>query len=209
MGTPIDKASLFFYLCERIGRHGGLLTEQLAPRSLPQLAWRPQGRTWSVLQCLAHLNLTHDYYAPKIAVALAAPAPVRSPDSYTPSFWGRIYMYFALNPRASFPSAEAIAPGDTLGRAVLAGYLDRQTQLLATLRRAEGVDLCRTQVPIAPGVRFNLGDCLKILVEHDALHLGQALRVLAATPQLVPGQAGQLHPHGLSARGGPAGGREE
>lgn len=70
------------------------------------------------------------------------------------------------------------------------------------------IDLCRTQVPIALGVRFNLGDCLKILVYHDALHLSQALHVLVATPQLVPDQAGQLDPPGLSARGGPAGGRE-
>lgn len=136
-----------------------------------------------MLQCLEHLNLTHDYYAPKIAVALAAPAPARSPDIYAPSFWGRIYMHFAFSPRASFPTTEAITPGDTFGCAVLAGYLDRQTQLLTALRRAEGVDLRRTWVPIAPAVRFNLGDCLKILVYHDALHLGQALRVLAATPR--------------------------
>ena len=31
----------------------------------------------------------------------------------------------------------------------------------------------------ARGVQFNLGDCLKILAYHDALHIGQAQRVLA------------------------------
>lgn len=88
-------------------------------------------------------------------------------------------MYFALNPRYSFPTAEAITPEPTASREVLAVYLTKQTSLLEILDQVDHVDLSKTPIPIEKGVKFNLGDCLKVLVYHDALHIGQARGVLA------------------------------
>jgi DinB superfamily len=149
-----------------------------------ELARQPKTGEWSILQCFDHLNLTHDYYTPKIAGGLAQQRPANPADDfYAPSFWGRIYMYFAFNPKYSFPTAPAITPGAAnLGRAVLHTYLAKQEALLHTLQKAESLDLKATTIPIEKFVRFNLGDCLKILVYHDQLHIGQAQRVLQ-TPQ--------------------------
>lgn len=146
-----------------------------------QLARPPKAGEWSVLQCFDHLNLTHDYYAPKIAGGLAQQRPAnRVNDIYGPSFWGRIYMHFSFNPRYSFPTAPEITPApDQLSRDVLQRYLSKQQALLATLDAVEALDLKGTRIPIEKFVRFNLGDCLKILVYHDRLHIGQAERVLA------------------------------
>ena len=58
-------------------------------------------------------------------------------------------------------------------------YLAYQETLLQHLDEAAAVDLVKTMVPIEKFVRFNLGDCLKILVYHDELHIGQAQRVYA------------------------------
>lgn len=145
-----------------------------------QLARQPRPGEWSILQCFDHLNLTHDYYAPKIAGGLAQKRPARAEnDAYSPSFWGRIYMHFAFNPRYSFPTAPEITPGaGDLNRDVLHRYLDKQQELLATLAAVEPLNLKETPIPIEKFVRFNLGDCLKILVYHDRLHMGQAAGVL-------------------------------
>jgi len=147
-----------------------------------QLARQPAPGEWSILQCFDHLNLTHDYYAPKIAGGMALRHPVSpAQDAYTPSFWGRIYMHFSFNPKYSFPTAPEITPAaGSLARDVLHIYLAKQKALLETLDSVESLDLRGSNIPIEKFVRFNLGDCLKIVVYHDRLHMGQAEQVLQA-----------------------------
>jgi len=147
-----------------------------------QLLWRSKPGEWNVLQCFDHLNLTHDYYMSKIAGGLSNPRPANAAaDTYAPSFWGRMYMHFSFNPKYSFPAPPAVVPAaDSLDRGVLHRYLARQDALLQTLDAVGPVDLRATTVPVEKFVRFNLGDCLKILVYHDRLHMGQAERVLQA-----------------------------
>jgi hypothetical protein len=147
-----------------------------------QLVWRPNPSEWNVLQCFDHLNLTNDYYMSKIAGGLSNPRPANgADDTYAPSFWGRIYMHFSFNPKYSFPAPSAVVPAaGSLDRGVLHRYLARQDALLKTLDAVGPVDLRATTVPVEKFVRFNLGDCLKILVYHDRLHMGQAERVLQA-----------------------------
>ena len=89
--------------------------------------------------------------------------------------------HFSFNPKYSFPTAPDITPAaDSLGQDVLHRYLAIQETLLETLNAVAAIDLRATTVPVEKFVRFNLGDCLKILVYHDRLHLGQAERVLQA-----------------------------
>ena len=144
------------------------------------LAWRPAPKEWSILLCFDHLNQTHAYYRAKIARALTDPVQiVGDTDNYRASFWGRIYMFFALNPRWSFPTPEALLPSAAPQRIALDDYLARQQTLLDLFKTLDTVDLTRTLVPIEKNISFNLGDCLKILVYHDSLHIRQAHNVLA------------------------------
>jgi hypothetical protein len=181
MAKPLSKPDFLADLRARIGRHCETVTATFQPLDETQLLWRPDPREWNVLQCFDHLNLTHDYYMPRMDAALRSPeAAGRGQDVYRPSFWGRIYMFFSFNPRFSFPTAAEITPGTELSRDVLQVYLAKQAALLQVLDRVNDVDLRRTRIPIDKGIRFNLGDCLKILVYHDRLHIGQARGVLAA-----------------------------
>ena len=178
----ISKPDFLADLRGRIHQHADQVRRVFLELDDAQLAWSPQPGEWNVLQCFEHLNLTHDYYAPKIAGGLAQHRPVNpAADTYAPSFWGRIYMHFSFNPKYSFPTAPAITPAaDNLDRAILERYLAKQRELLATLDAVESIDLRATTVPVEKFVRFNLGDCLKILVYHDRLHMGQAERVWQA-----------------------------
>ncbi|MBX3052491.1 MAG: DinB family protein [Caldilineaceae bacterium] len=178
--TP--KPDFLADLRSRIHEHAEQVTSVFLELDDAQFTWQPKPGEWNVLQCFDHLNLTHDYYAPKIQGGLAQRRPANpAEDSYAPSFWGRIYMHFAFNPKYSFPTVPAITPaGERLRRDVLNRYLVKQTELLETLDAVADIDLCGTPVPIEKFVRFNLGDCLKILVYHDRLHIGQAERVMQA-----------------------------
>ena len=171
-----------------IHAHQADVTGVFQPLDDPTLTQRPSPQAWSILLCFDHLNQTHAYYNAKLARAVAAPAQVSDPnkvsdtDSYRTSFWGNIYMFFALNPRWSFPVAEELAPSEAPTRHALDEYVNNQQALLALLKRLDTVDLTRTRIPIARNVNFNVGDCLKILVYHDALHIRQAHDVLAGVP---------------------------
>lgn len=175
-----DKHDFLADLRQRIREHATQVQSVYLELDDAQLARPPGPGEWSILQCFDHLNLTHDYYAPKIAGGLAQQRPAnREKDTYRPSFWGRIYMHFSFNPRYSFPTAPEITPGaGELNRDVLHRYLAKQQELLATLETSAPLDVTGTAIPIEKFVRFNLGDCLKILVYHDRLHIGQADRVL-------------------------------
>jgi len=182
MAKIVEKSAFLVDLREKIQAHGEVVTAVFQPLTLAQLQWQPDLEEWNILQCIDHLNLTHDYYKPKIETALAAPQSSRSPDTYQPSFWGRIYMYFSFNPKFSFPAAEEIAPDTAvaLDSTVFTQYLSRQELFLDFIDRVNEVDLTRTRIPISKGIHFNLGDCLKILAYHDDLHIGQAKKVLSA-----------------------------
>jgi hypothetical protein len=182
MAKAVSKLAFFEDLRTHIDQHVETVQTKFLEMEIGQLNRPPQAGDWSILQCFDHLNLTHDYYRARIAPALANPVSAGAPDLYAPSFWGRIYMHFAFNPRYSFPSPDFVRPEavSALSRDVLTNYLTRQEELLQLLVAAEQIDLRRTTLHVEKIVNFNLGDCFKVLVYHDRLHMGQAERVLLA-----------------------------
>lgn len=185
MATKQPKSAFLPELAELIEEHCAVVEITFALLTDSQLNWQPAPKEWSILQCFEHLNLTHDYYMMRIEQALTAPIPVsRGQDFYKPSFWGRIYMFFALNPKYSFPSPEEIKPNKiNLDKTVLETYLQKQDTLQMAFKRVTEVDLIKTSIPIEKWVKFNLGDCLKILAYHDELHIKQAKGVLYSLQQ--------------------------
>lgn len=184
MTTSIAKRELFADLRQRIEQQRILVTGIFQPLPGQIIHWKPKPTEWNIGQCFDHLNLTHAYYRPKLDRALLNPQLANSvTDHYRASFWGRIYMVFAFNPRFSFPTAESITPQPRVPENVLTDYLAKQEALVNLLDQLHTIDLCQTRVPIEKGVHFNLGDCLKILVYHDALHIDQAQRVLRSYQQ--------------------------
>ena len=181
MSKLVKKLDFLADLEAHIQRHNKVVAEVFQPLDSDQMNWRSVRKEWNIAQCFDHLNLTHDYYVPKIESSLAIPKPADSLQGlYKPSFWGRIYMYFAFNPKYSFPTAEQITPQSESDLSVLDIYLAKQEALVEILNQVEKIDLRRTLVPLEKGIKFNLGDCLKVLVYHDDLHIEQAIGILAA-----------------------------
>jgi hypothetical protein len=183
MVKPVTKLDFLSDLENYIQNHNKLVADVFKPLNREQLNWQPGRKEWSIAQFFDHLNLTHEYYAPKTKTALTNPNtadPQR--DLYKPSLWGRIYMYFAFNLKLSFPTAKEITPQSEFDHSVLDIYLKKQAQLSEILDHVDKIDLSRTPVPLEKGIKFNLGDCLKVLVYHDDLHIEQAKGIHAALP---------------------------
>ena len=200
MSKGTSKRAFLADLHQQIAAHCETVVNTFCPLDMAQLGWQPvvKGKAkWSILQCFDHLNLTHEYYTAKLTAPLAdAPRVRECQGGYRPSLWGGIYMYFSLNPTYSFPSPEPITPATLPHRTVLSSYLACQEALLQLCETVEPVDLVKTLIPIENFVKFNLGDCLKSLVYHDELHIGQALRVYAQIAQ----QAGYPEDSPIPAR---------
>lgn len=184
MTKTLTMSDLISDLRDRIQEHQETVADVFQTLDTGKLNWQVSRKDWSITQCFDHLNLTHDYYLPKIEGALSNPKPADSHQNlYKPSLWGRIYMYFAFNPKYSFPTTEEITPQSEPNHTVLQVYLAKQDGLLEIIEQVDQIDLTRTPVPLEKGIKFNLGDCLKVLVYHDDLHFEQAKGVLAAMQQ--------------------------
>ena len=177
--AKLTQRALLAGLLDEAEEQVAQVRSEFEPLCLDDLLWHPSAKDWNILQCIDHLNETHAYYARRIQGAQQQPRNATGGDApYSPSFFGRIYMNFAFNPRLSFPARGEIAPGTDLTVAVLERWQAHQAALMTWLQDAAQTDLTATRIPIERRVSFNLGDCLRILVHHNALHIDQAQRVL-------------------------------
>lgn len=168
-------------LRSRIDEHRRTIRIELGAMDEAALAWRPDGGSWSVLDCVDHLNRTHEHHAAFLHPAIADAVPADpGDDAYRPTWLARVYIPLAFHPRLRFAAAAALQPRPDAGPSALDELLGHQDELDNLLDAVGPVSLTRTHVPGRPGLRFNLGDSLRIVVHHDDLHLRQARTVLDA-----------------------------
>ncbi|HEU5086138.1 MAG TPA: DinB family protein [Roseiflexaceae bacterium] len=178
MSQGIAVTTFLADLRTRMQQHCEQVREVFGRLDPADLQWKPNASEWCIGQCFDHLNLTYAYYRPRILEAQAAHIDQASSE-YSASRWGRFYMFFALNPRFSFPTAPQITPTNPVHAGILERYLANQDELNGLLNDTAITNRLHVRVPIERGVSFVLGDCLKILVYHDGVHFLQAQRVLA------------------------------
>jgi hypothetical protein len=112
--ASVRQRGLLAGLQEEAGKQIDLVRSEFAALRTDELLWHPSTKDWNILQCFDHLNETHSYYARRIRVAQRQPLPQTGADvPYRSSFWGRIYMNFAFNPRLSFPARVRLRPART------------------------------------------------------------------------------------------------
>lgn len=191
----MDQQVFLADLLARAHEHQTWVHTRYIPLSGAQLGWSPRPGEWSILQCIEHLNQTHDYYNQRIDKAAAAsrsqtsvPGSATTKRTYKPSFWAKIYMAVAFNPRFSFPAPPQTRPTPQPDPEVVDIFLANQDKLCERIALAEEIDLATLRIFLKPGIAFNLGDCLKTLVYHDRLHLDQAQRVLQAQSSRPPSE---------------------
>lgn len=153
---------------------------------LDRWATRIRPESWSVAECVEHLNLTGRAYLPLLEQALAearrlgGPAPRR--HRRDPIGW---LLWRTMGPpvRHRVKTTAPFVPGATAPAAELIAEFDRlQGEQIRLTEAADGLPLQRVRVqsPFAERVRYNLYSCLTIIPPHQHRHLWQAEQLLAA-----------------------------
>lgn len=158
----------------------------VAPLTDQQLVWQPTPDSWSVAQCLDHLNVSARLYLPMLdeGIADAIRRGLYGPGPYAYNWIGRFLVHiFGPATRTRVKTLKAFQPPAGRSRhEIMAAFRAYQVQYIDRLRQANGLDLARARVssPLARWVRMPLGSAFALMVAHEHRHLAQARRVLAA-----------------------------
>ena len=161
--------------------------------TVPAERWaqRPAEGSWSVAECVAHLNLTSKAYVGPLREALTRGRAEggAAPARYRRDLLGWL-IWRAVRPetRMKAKTAAAFVPTANASPAELVAEFDRlQDEQVELTRLADGLPLGRLKIvsPFGPGLKYNVYSALTILPAHQHRHLQQAERAW----QSLSGQA--------------------
>ncbi len=157
-----------------------------------QLNWRTEEGSWSILECISHLNeVGSKMIVPmKKEIDAGRGAGKLSEGPFKYSFLGNMFLNGSgpLDKKNKFKikSPKLYIPTSDLSKEeLLPRFLALQDELVALTRDANGLNLKSIKVtsPAISLVRFSVGVWLKMLPGHQKRHLQQARRVRDQLPQ--------------------------
>ena len=146
--------------------------------------WRPDERSWSVAQCLDHLNAGNRYYLEAMGIAVEE-AQRKNASRRGPIQPGPFERWFirSMGPqRRRLPAPRKIVPAARKSRAEVGEeWTSIQAGLRDLLYTAAPLDLNRTRFvnPFISLLRFNVGTGFLVIEAHERRHLLQARNVVA------------------------------
>ena len=158
----------------------------VAPLTEEQFTWRPAPGSWSVAECIDHLNSTARLYLPRLdeGIAESIRRGLYGEGPFTHDLVGRFFVRTMEPPvRFRVKAPATFHPGLQRSRAeIMAAFRAYQVQFVDRLRQASGLDLRRGKVhsPASNWIKMSLNSGFALMVAHERRHLWQAQRVIAA-----------------------------
>lgn len=156
--------------------------ENLLNLSDEKLNFRLSEKSWSILECLEHLNLYGKFYIPEINKRIKN-SDTKPTEIFSSGILGN---YFAksmlpkenLNKMKTFKSMNPIH--SNLDKNVLNEFITQQKQMIQLLNDAENVNLnkVKTSISISNLIKLKLGDTFRFVIYHNLRHVEQAKRTL-------------------------------
>jgi len=153
-------------------------------KSIEELNLRHSNESWSILECLEHLNRYGIFYIPEIRKSMQSNIDKRPRQKFRSGLLGN---YFANSMKIkegsgkmkAFRSMDPIH--SVLSRQVLDLFIEQQNELLDLLEKARNCDLnkIKTGISITKLIRIRLGDTFRFVIYHNQRHIKQARNVLA------------------------------
>ncbi|NNF58700.1 MAG: DinB family protein [Rhodothermaceae bacterium] len=151
------------------------------PLTAEQFNWKPDATSWSVAECLVHLNTANAPYAAAIRERIAEGGPQgQGPFRY--GWFARMFVK-SIAPEGTLKMKTAPSMNPKASQHDKAAVLDEFNAINATLleqvERAEGLDVSKIRIasPFLKAMRLPVGAFLEALAGHELRHLRQAQRV--------------------------------
>ncbi len=162
--------------------------QEIKPLTAEQLNWQPNDRTWSVAQCLAHLNAYYRYYIPVFRGKISNTRFQERTDQFTSSPLGvaayrSVKLGKVKNIKRKLKSMKEYNPivnTSLLTEDVVEEYMGHVAEFKEVLKEGEAINLRKTKCPLAirPVVKLNLGDAFIFTAYHNERHIEQMKRVM-------------------------------
>ena len=155
--------------------------DQLATLPVSKMQRRPAPRAWTALEALQHLNRFNLDYLQLVEAAVEHPRAQPPFFSFVAPGMARWVADWALPGAATIklPTLPSMNPRrEALDLSVVTAARQNLHRLGRAITASKSLDTDRVTIPTAELkiVRFPLGEALRMLVNHDRRHIGQAER---------------------------------
>lgn len=155
--------------------------EKLRNLDLNAVTWKNDPTSWSILECLEHLNLYGDYYLQEMENAIKN-SITKSEETFKSGLLGN-YFSQSMLPKEKLNKMKTFKDKNPLNAKldwnVLDRFIDQQMQLIQLLNAAQKVSLnkVKIKVSIAKFIKIKLGDTFQFVVNHNIRHFQQIDRI--------------------------------
>jgi len=156
--------------------------ENLLNETDEKLNFRLSEKSWSILECIEHLNRYGNFYIPEISKRIEN-SDTKPTEIFSSGVLGN---YFAksmlpkekLNTMKTFKSMNPIH--SKLDKSFLNEFIHQQKQMIHLLNEAGNVNLnqVKTSISISNLIKLKLGDTFRFVIYHNLRHINQAKRNL-------------------------------
>ncbi len=164
--------------------HAKRQAQQFENAPIEQLNWKASKNSWSILECLEHLNMYGDFYLKEIEDKMLS-GKDHSPVEIFKSGWFGNYFANALAPKEGAVTNKMKSPKDKvpdhskLDKRTVGQFIKQQDRMLSLLDQAKKVNLMKikTNLSISTLIKTRLGDTFRFVIYHIERHMIQANNV--------------------------------
>lgn len=156
--------------------------ESFKAQPITALNWKQTSESWSVLECIAHLNRYGDFYIPEITQKINA-SKHTSTEAFKSNWLGKYFSKTVaykenLNKMKTFKSMNPV--NAALDIQTVEKFIKQQHQIIDLLDKAKQVNLDKTKtaISISKWIKLRLGDTFRVLIYHNERHIKQAEKAL-------------------------------
>jgi hypothetical protein len=157
--------------------------KSLQNQSNETLNFRTSENSWSILECLEHLNFYGEFYLLEIENRINESQFSATKSDFKSGILGN---YFAdmmlpkekLNKMKTLKTANPIHK--KLDTSAIEEFINQQHKILGLLEKAKTVDLekTKTSISISKLIKLKLGDTFRFVIYHNLRHVKQAENIL-------------------------------
>jgi DinB superfamily len=151
--------------------------EVLKQRKDAELNWRKHPESWSVLECLEHLNLYGHFYILEIEKTILN-SKHKNEIGYKSGLLGNYFAESMLpkqqpNKMKTFKDKNPL--NSNLDRKVIEVFINQQIKIIDLLNQSKTESLSSNKVSISltKWVKLQLGDTFRFLINHNLRHIKQ------------------------------------